>query len=188
MTDPAFIESILQRGRQAKEKARFEFSNISPGQLNWKPSQQSWSIAECLGHLIASHNSYFPTLKNISEGTFRMNFWEKYSPFTAACGRMLKDQMQEQVKKKLVAPKKIRPVTGEVTIDFLDVYDKNLTSFLEYIFSCRGVDLDKTIITSPIMQIVTYTLRDALSFLVEHEHRHINQAIRVKSSENFPDC
>jgi len=186
MTDSVFIGSVLQRGRQAKDKAKLELSNISFEQLNWKSSPQSWSIAQCLDHLVASHNSYFPTLKQITEGSFKMNFWEKYSPFTSTCGKMLRDQMQEQVKKKLKAPKKIRPVTIQVTTDFVKDYDRNLGDFLGYISKCKDVDLDKTVITSPIMQIVTYSLRDALSFLVEHEHRHINQAIRVKTSKKFP--
>jgi hypothetical protein len=47
-------------------------------------------------------------------------------------------------------------------------------------------DIDKTIITSPILSIVTYSLRDAFQFLVTHERRHINQAVRVKGNENFP--
>ena len=46
--------------------------------------------------------------------------------------------------------------------------------------------MDKTIITSPPVQFVTYSLRDAFQFLIQHEHRHINQAIRVKVNRSFP--
>jgi len=28
--------------------------------------------------------------------------------------------------------------------------------------------------------------RDAFQFLIQHEHRHINQATRVKRNDNFP--
>ena len=58
--------------------------------------------------------------------------------------------------------------------------------FLEYISNCRNAELDKTIITSPILSIVTYSLRDAFQFLVTHERRHINHAIRIKANDNFP--
>jgi hypothetical protein len=47
--------------------------------------------------------------------------------------------------------------------------------------------LDKTIITSPVIGFVTYNLRDAFQFLIQHEHRHINQAINVKHDVNFPN-
>ena len=163
-----------------------EFSGISSEQLNWKLSPESWSVAQCLEHLVISGSCYFPVLKKITEGTYKMNFWERYSPFTGLCGRLMKDRLQEQVKKKMIAPKKFRPQAPGKKLDLIGAYHKNLDTFLNYISNCTHVDVDKTIITSPTIRIVTYSLRDAFSFLVQHEHRHINQAIRVKANEGFP--
>jgi hypothetical protein len=184
MTDEPFIKTILQKGADAKEKARLEFFDISIEQLNWKPSPESWSIAQCLDHLTMSHISYFPSLKDITEGHYRMNFWEKWSPFTSLCGKLLKQQLQEQPKKKRKAPKKIQPSAGEMKMEIIERYYKSLDHFLEYISNCKKIDIDKTIITSPILRIVTYSLRDAFQFLIQHEHRHLNQAIRVKANQN----
>ena len=186
MKDEVFIRSVLEKGKEAKEKARLEFSNISLEQLNWKPSAESWSIAQCLEHLIIGDSSYFSDLKKITEGTYHMSFWGKYSPFTAACGRIMKNRLQEQVKRKMIAPEKIRPSASELKLDIIDRYYKNLDEFLAYISNCLNIDIDKTILTSPTIQIVTYSLRDAFYFLIRHEHRHLNQAIRVKNNEAFP--
>jgi hypothetical protein len=41
------------------------------------------------------------------------------------------------------------------------------------------LDLDRTIITSPVARPVTYSLRHALLIVVRHEERHLNQAVRV---------
>jgi uncharacterized damage-inducible protein DinB len=186
MQDEAFINSILQKGNEAKEKVSREFTNLSPEQLNWKPSPERWSIAQCLEHLIRSHKSYLSDFEKITEGKYVMNLWERYSPLTAIWGRLMKDQLQEHVKRKMKAPGKIRPSMSELGIIIITDYYKSLDGFLEYITRCKNIDLDKTVITSPILQIVTYSLRDTLQFLVQHEHRHINQALRVKSNENFP--
>jgi len=186
MKDEAFIRSILEKGKAAKEKAGLEFSKISLEQLNWKPSAQVWSIAQCLEHLIKADSSYFSDLKKIAEGTYKMKFWEKYSPFTGLCGRIMKDRLQEQVKKKMIAPKIIQPQASDKGLDLIEAYHKNLDTFLKHISNCKNADIDKTIITSPFIHIVTYSLRDAFYFLVRHEHRHINQAIRIKANENFP--
>lgn len=180
MTDELFIKTILLKGREAKEKVQLGFSSLCSEQLNWKPSPKSWSIAQCLNHLIVSDSVYFADLKKIVEGTYKMSFWERYSPFTGLCGRMMKDRLQEQVKRKMTAPKKIQPSKSEMGIEILERYHTNLDTFLELISNCRTVDIDKTVITSPIISIVTYSLRDAMTFLLQHEHRHINQAIRVK--------
>lgn len=186
MTNEDFIKTILQKGKEAKDKVKSEFSNISLEQLNWKPLLKSWSIAQCLDHLIASHSAYFPILKRITERNYKINSWEKYSPFTSISGRLLIRQFQEQPKRKFKAPKKIQPSTSQLELDVLNDYYNNLDIFLDYISNCDQVDLDKTIITSPTISIVTYSLRDAFQFLMQHEHRHVNQAIRVKTNAGFP--
>jgi uncharacterized damage-inducible protein DinB len=185
MKDEVFIKELLQKGREAKEKVSAEFSNISAEQLNWQASRVSWSIAQCLDHLIASHSVYFSRLKKITEGNFKMDFWEKYSPFTKILGNIMKDQLQEQVKRKMKAPKKIQPAS-KATLEIIEQYHRSIDQFLAYISKCDTIDIDKTIITSPLVSMITYSLRDALKFLVTHEHRHINQAIRVKRNSDFP--
>lgn len=186
MKDEGFIIGILQKGKEAKDKVDSEVSGISLAQLNWKPSAEGWSIAQCLDHLIVSDSSYFLVLKKITDGNYKMNFWERNNPFSAICGRMMKNQLKEQVVRKFRAPKIFQPSQSKMKIEVIKRYHKNLDIFLEFISNCRNVDIDRTIITSPAIRIVTYSLRDALSFLIQHEHRHINQAIRVKSNENFP--
>lgn len=186
MIDSTFIDEILKKSGEAKEKVTQNFRSISFEQLNWKSSPGTWSIAQCLDHLIASHNAYFPDLEKIASGKYQMSFWEKFSPFTAIGGRIMKDQLQETVKRKMKAPTKIQPATSDINLDIVDRYLSNLEKFLEYISNCREVDIDKTIINSPLITIVTYSLRDAFQFLLQHEHRHINQAIRVKANEKFP--
>lgn len=186
MKDEAFIASIMEKGEQAKQKARIAFTVLSATQLNWKPWVHDWSIAQCLDHLVISDSSYFPVLKKITEGTYYMNAWTKYSPMSTLWGRLLKDRLREQVKKKMTAPRIFQPTASEMSIDSIERYLSNLDSFLAYISKCRTIDLDKTIIPSPVTQIITYSLRDALSFLVQHEHRHLNQAIKVQTHENFP--
>jgi hypothetical protein len=70
--------------------------------------------------------------------------------------------------------------------EVVERYFRSLDRFLQYIFQCANVDIDNTVITSPAAAIVTYSLRDAFQFLIQHEHRHVNQAIRVKGNDNFP--
>ena len=187
MTGEIFINAILKKVREAKEKVQIEFSNISFQQLNWKPSLEGWSIAQCLYHLVVSDSSYFSLLKDISGGNYRMSFWAKYSPLSKLFGRIMKDQLQEDVKRRLKAPGKLLPGSSDIDPGIIDRYYKNLDNFSALISKCRNIDIDKIIITSPVVSFVTYSLKDALQFLMQHEHRHINQAIRVKTNEKFPD-
>lgn len=186
MKNPYFINDKLKRGDQAKEKVSKEFSNLTREQLNWKPSAESWSIAECLEHLIIADSCYFEDLQAIGNGTYQMTFWKKYSPLSGLLGKALKDQMKEQVTKKMSTHQKLKPASSVYELDLLDTYLDNLNDFIDLVAKCHHADLDKSIINSPTITWITYSLRDALEFLFEHEHRHIHQAIRVKENEGFP--
>lgn len=186
MIDDVFIESTIKKGKAAREKVIQEFSDLSSLQFNWKPSPARWSIAQCLEHLVISDSAYFSAFEKISLGTHRMNAWEKYSPLSSFFGRTLKQQLQEHAKKKIVTSKKLTPASSDKSLAFVNVYLKNLDTFLNLISSCRHIDLDKTIIMSPVFGFLTYSLRDAFQFLLQHEHRHINQAMNVRLDVNFP--
>lgn len=186
MKDENFINERIRRGQQAVEKFEKEFSALNKKQLNWKPDARSWSIAECLQHLLVADRCYFQDLQQIGHNTYEMTFWEKYSPLSGILGKALKSQMKEQVKMKMTTHQKLTPTSSEYELDILHRYKNNLNEFIQLVDKCRNADLDKCIINSPTITWITYSLRDALEFLFEHEHRHLNQAIRVKSHEGFP--
>jgi hypothetical protein len=54
MKDEPFIQRMLQKGKEAGEKVKNEFENITQEQLNWKPAPESWSIGQCLDHLVVA--------------------------------------------------------------------------------------------------------------------------------------
>ena len=79
MKDALFIQQMLEKGKEAGKKVKTEFIDFSLYQLNWKPSPESWSIGQCLDHLIIADCLYFPALKKIAERKFEMTAWEKWS-------------------------------------------------------------------------------------------------------------
>lgn len=186
MLDPIFIQNMLQRGEEAVQKVNTQFSALTPTQLNWKPNLKSWSIAQCLDHLIVSNSSYFSVFEAIASGRFTMGFWQKFSPFNSLNMYILKGTMQEEVKIKLKTHPKFESVVSNVSGEIIEEYDANVKTLTGFIARCNSIDLDKTIIRSPAISIVTYSLRDVFWLLTQHQHRHINQGIRVKANENFP--
>lgn len=186
MNDPYFIDLTLRRGNEARDKVRHGLTDLSVHQLNWKPAPESWSIGQCMDHLVVSDSLYFPTLEKIADGSFRMNTWEKINPFSHFLGRVLVNQMTEKVTKKVKAPKVFVPSSSQLDPGIMDRFYKHLDTLLDYVSGFKRTDLDKTHITSPVSKVVTYSLRDALTILVNHEHRHVNQAMRVKDAKDFP--
>jgi hypothetical protein len=44
-----------------------------------------------------------------------------------------------------------------------------------------------TIMTSPFLKAITYSVLDGCRLIVAHDHRHFEQARRVMQSPGFPD-
>jgi len=187
MKDVPFINKMLLKGQEAGVKVKKEFSGISLEQLNWKPAPESWSIGQCMDHLIVTDCLYFPAFKKIAENKFEMTSWQRWSPFGGLFGKLLVSQLQENAKRKVNTSKIFYPSASQIDAGIMDRFHKHLDSLLEYIGAFHNTDLDKTYIYSPVSKFITYSLRHAVTILVQHEHRHINQALRVKSKEEFPN-
>lgn len=186
MTSSEFIRQRLLKGEDAKRKVSSEFSSLSLPQLNWKPAPDSWSIGQCLDHIIIANSLYFPRLKKISDGNDVASFWEKRSPLTNFFGRFFVNNLQEDAKSKMKTTKVFLPSTSNIDLDVIGRFYQHHDTFMDLISKCARLNLEEIVITSPEFRFVTYKLRDVIQFLVQHEHRHINQAIRVKNSEGFP--
>jgi len=186
MKDPLFIQKMISKAREAGEKVTAELSTLNSEQLNWKPGEESWSIGQCLDHLIISDCLYFPVFKKITEGKHEMSFWENWSPLSGLFGKMLVTQMDENPRKKLNAPSIFTPAESKIDMGVMERFHKHLDTLIEFTAGFSRVDIDKTHITSPVSKVVTYSLRKAISILMQHEHRHINQAIKVKAAKGFP--
>ncbi len=186
MRDPAFIQQMIQRTTDAGKRVSAAFTDLSLSQLNWKPAANSWSIGQCLEHLIISDCAYFPVFKKIINRQHEMTRWERWSPLSGFWGKMLVSQLQEKAVKKLNTPAVFAPTEKDTDLGVLERFQKHLGSLRDYIAGCQPVDLDKTYITSPALKLVTYSVRNAITILVQHEHRHINQALRLQAAKEFP--
>jgi uncharacterized damage-inducible protein DinB len=186
MKDPAFIQEMFSKAREAGEKVQQSFAALTYDQLNWKPAADAWSIGQCLDHLVVSDSLYFPAFKRITSGNFRMNWWQNWNPFSNLFAKMLITSTGERVNKKLKSPRVFTPTASDVLAGMVQNYQANLDKLTNYISECRNTDIDKVQITSPVSRVITYSLRSAITILVHHEHRHVNQAIKVMMTPGFP--
>jgi hypothetical protein len=48
------------------------------------------------------------------------------------------------------------------------------------------LDLEKIKMTSPVTRLITYSLMDAYRIIINHEKRHLLQAVSVSQMDGFP--
>jgi hypothetical protein len=167
------------------DDAHSSFGHLSGEQLNWKPAEKSWSVAQCLDHLILTNREFFLEMDELCAGTRKNSFFENYSPFSGWFGRFLIKAVSEGSKPAKAPSKRIVP-PSDVGADIVDKYCEHQAEMVEKIGKTGNVDWQKTIVTSPFLPVFTYSLADAYVVLVEHSKRHVNQAKRVMQVEGFP--
>ncbi len=170
----------------AKDTAE-AFGDLSAEQLNWKPSEKQWSVAQCFDHLITTHSLYFKDLDRLASGDTKMSFWERYSPLSGFFGRFLIKGLDPKNTKKMKTTAKASPAKSEIGGDIIEKFSTHQSELADRIRrASEKVDPDKQIVTSPLLGIVTYSLADAVKFIPMHCERHFDQAKRVLVSEGFP--
>ena len=167
------------------EDARTSFGSLSAEQLNWKPATDSWSVAQCLDHLIKTNEQFYPEFERLASGNRKNTLWQNYSPFTGMGGRWLVNTIKND-SKKVKAPSKDIVPPSDIPGGIVERFTANISDVVSKIEACPSVDLMKTVVSSPFASVLTYTLDDAYTVVVEHSKRHIRQAKRVMEMEGFP--
>ena len=72
------LQKFLGEAPLLIDNANKQFSGLSESQINWKPSEERWSIGECIEHLVVTHKLYNseirelqPIFEDSSEGSFK---------------------------------------------------------------------------------------------------------------------
>lgn len=179
------IRSITSDLSQVADDARAAFGAMSAEQLNWKPAENSWSIGQCFDHIIKTNHEFYPEFERLAAGKRRNSFWENWSPLTSWCGRFLINAVMVDSKKSKAPSNRVVP-PSEIDADIIDQFAKHIDEVNQKVEACAAADRQKTVVTSPFLKLLTYTLDDAFTVLVEHTKRHFRQAMRVTEAESFP--
>lgn len=181
------ISDVCSSLEATSNEAREVFGGLSKEQLNWKPAEKSWSIAQCLDHLITVHGKYFPLLERLENGSVETTFLERFSPLSGFFGRFLIKSMRPENPKKMKTTASAEPSTSEIDAGILDRYCEHQSDLIDRLNKLPAdLDAAKTIITSPLAGFVTYSLDDTFTILDVHGQRHIQQAKRVMEADGFP--
>lgn len=177
--------SVVSDLESISGEVRASFGQLTGEQLNRKPDEKSWSVAQCLDHLITINTLYFPIFERMRSGAVPNTFLEKYSPLSSFFGRFLIKSMMPENPKKMKTSKKAYPSASEIDAEIVDRFEDHNRTLAERIARISPDVGLKTIITSPLAGFVTYSLDDCLTMLVVHERRHVLQAKRVMTDLGF---
>ena len=181
----ADLANLIAAANNIANETKSTFGKLTPSQLNWKPSADRWSVAQCFDHLLTSHEGYFPRIDNVLAGKKR-TFWERMPVLPGLAGKMLIKSLDPANTRKIKAPKRFEPAESNVKASVINDFVDQQGKIVEKMKATEYLDLENIVITSPALAAITYSLMDAYRIIVVHAQRHFQQAKRVMDESGFP--
>ncbi|MEO8073234.1 MAG: DinB family protein [Acidobacteriota bacterium] len=177
---------IISELKTIREDTQQKFGELSFEQLNWRTSDESWSIAQCFEHLVITNEIYFENIQKVADGTHQNNFFSKIPFVTDITGAIMKKVLSPEWSKKMKTLKMFKPSYNDISENILEDFSKNQNRLISLMEATKDLDIRKIKVAEPIGAAVNLRLVDAFEVLVVHEKRHFNQAKRVAENEGFP--
>jgi hypothetical protein len=176
------IQDLIERTRININQAE-KFNILSTEELNWRISQDKWSILECLEHLNLYGDFYIPEIEyrighsnNTPQEHFRSGVLGNY--FASSMLPKKKLNKMKTFKDKNPTGSKL----DKATIKRFLVQQEQLLNLLD---KSRTIDLNKTKTAISISKWIKLKVGDTFRFIIYHNDRHILQAIKALEAMNL---
>lgn len=162
------------------------FNSLSENQVNWKPSDDVWSIAECVDHLIVTNQLYFNEFeKQFSQTQLTTDCSQTLVKHKFISRFIIKSVDPNNLKKVKTFPV-FQPSSSKHTKEVLKRYSDLQNAFINLLSSVKDLNLNKYIMSSPASKFIKENFCDVLEIIRLHDRRHFNQAQQLLNHINFP--
>jgi hypothetical protein len=160
------------------------FGRLDARQLNWRPDVARWSVAQCFEHLLAANGLVLRSAHDALENS-PSSMWQRVPLLPALLGWLLIRSQGPDAKKKFIAPARAQPTTSAIPGDIIRRFVDQHVAAAEWVRTLDQREVSRTIMVSPFIKVVTYSVMDGLRLVVAHDRRHFEQALRVVRSPEF---
>lgn len=152
------------------------FKELDINILNRKPSVNAWSILECLEHLNRYAAFYLPEIEKHLNGNdtnaarvFKSGFIGNY---------LVKMVIPGKNSKKMKTFSDMNPSGSSLKTDVVDAFIASQLTLLKQLEKAKNLNINKAGIPVTFTALIKLKLGDALRFMVYHNQRHVEQALR----------
>ena len=166
--------------------AQATFGELDARQLNWRPGATQWSVAQCFQHLLTA-NALILRAADTAFGNSSPSVWQRLPLLPALFGWLLIRSQAPNTRGKFTAPVRAQPTASEIPADIIQRFVDEHREVVEWMQPLDAREASRTIMVSPFIKVVTYSVLDGLRLVVAHDRRHFEQARRVMLSPSFPN-
>ena len=174
------IDELDTIDRRVNDLAR----GLSPEQLNWKPTENLWSVGQCLQHLYAANEVYLPAIAN-ALGDRPPSPVQDITP--GWLGRwFIRTYIEPSSRgKRARAPRKIAPAE-QIDPSVLDQFLRSNDVARDLVRRAGAYNINRIRFRNPFIPVLRFTVGTGLEIVWRHQRRHLLQAERIKQTPTFP--
>ncbi len=173
------IDNLINKIDSITDEFKNNFSGLSKEQLNRKPDEQTWSIAQNIEHLIIINESYFRVVEQLRNGNYKLPVFAKAGFIVNFWGKTLLKAVNPGRRKKLKTFSIWNPPESEIPADIPKKFIAHQSKLKKLIGDSEDLLRAGTVISSPAKRFIVYKLETAFDIIVTHEQRHLEQAKEV---------
>lgn len=178
-------EIRIQVDALARE-ADANFGALDARQLNWRPAESRWSVAQCFAHLLKANQLMFQAMDHALNEAHPATIWQRMPIVPTLFGQLLIRSQSPSTRGKYSAPRTARPGTSDIAPDIIEQFVEEHRDALRRLETIEEQRASRTVMTSPFIRIVVYSVLDGWRLIVAHDWRHVEQARRVTLASGFP--
>ena len=181
------LADVLTGLDEVARETQATFGGFDGRQLNWRPDEARWSVAQCFEHLLTANRLMFRTMEDALNDARPRTVWQRLPVLPVILGRMLIRSQAPNAVRKFTAPSKAQPATSAIAADVIQRFVEQHRDAVAWVQALDERAAGRAIMTSPFIRVVTYSVLDGWRLVVAHDRRHFEQARRVTLSPRFPN-
>jgi hypothetical protein len=171
---------ITQAFKNLSNQYREELSMLDTEFLNKKPNENGWCIGVIINHIVTTNNIYDEVFNQVIEGKYKAGFITKIPFLPKWIGKMIVDAVKPD-SKKIKTQAAFQPTKTILDKTIFDDLARSNDKLIQYFQTLSSKNSLNKVITSPASDKICYTISDAFIIMLEHEKKHLQQAIEVKN-------
>ena len=164
------------------------FGGLNTRQLNWRPDETRWGVAQCFEHLLTSNRLMLNMARAALDESQPRTIWQRLPVLPGFFGPLMVRSLTPTSTRKFKAPPASRPVFSEIPDDIVRRFADQQRETAAWMATLDDARATRTIMTSPFVRVITYSVLDACRLMVAHDRRHMEQARRVTTTPGFPSA
>lgn len=167
------LKEITRKNRQFAET----LLQAKENKLNYRTSDNSWSILECFEHLNRYGNFYIPEMDrkiSSSDSVFKATF----SPGVLG-DYFARSMLPKEKLKTMKTFKEMNPIHSRLDKTVLNTFIEQQSQLTDLLEKAKNINLEKTKTGISISKLIKLKIGDTFRFVIYHNLRHIEQAKKL---------